>query len=137
MRTVITLWQPWAQWVALGWKTIETRTHDRFACLKGQIICIHAGLKWDPMAQELAYRYMTVQQEIVTDNRFGMTLGDVSGKIIATVFVRAFRKLEPCDSQAALIECKTPRWGLILESPILLPQPIAVRGKQGIWHYEG
>jgi predicted transcriptional regulator len=41
---VITLWQPWASFIALGWKTIETRTHDRFKNLVCERIAIHAGL---------------------------------------------------------------------------------------------
>lgn len=49
---VITLWQPWATWVVLGWKTIETRLHPRFASLAGQVIGIHAGLKFDDLAMD-------------------------------------------------------------------------------------
>ena len=43
----ITLWQPWATFVAMKWKTIETRTHQRFRSLKGQRIAIHAGKRFD------------------------------------------------------------------------------------------
>jgi len=43
----ISLHRPWAQWVALGLKTVETRTHDRFKGLVGQRIAIHAAQKWD------------------------------------------------------------------------------------------
>jgi hypothetical protein len=39
----ISLHQPWATWVALGWKTIETRMHARFKGLVGQRIAIHAA----------------------------------------------------------------------------------------------
>lgn len=31
----ISMWQPWAWWVMRGWKTIETRTHNRFKGLAG------------------------------------------------------------------------------------------------------
>ena len=31
----------------MKWKTIETRTHQRFKCLTGQRIVIHAGKKFD------------------------------------------------------------------------------------------
>ena len=44
---VISLWRPWSQWVALGIKTIESRSHDRFKCLIGQRIVIHSAMKWD------------------------------------------------------------------------------------------
>ena len=46
----ITLWQPHASWIAMGWKTIETRDHDRFRGLVGQRIAIHAGLFVDNRA---------------------------------------------------------------------------------------
>ena len=48
--TVISLWRPWCFWVMLGWKTIETRTHDRFANMMGKRIGIHAAQKWDDEA---------------------------------------------------------------------------------------
>ena len=44
---VITLWEPWATFVAMKWKTIETRTHQRFKGLTGQRIAIHAAMKFD------------------------------------------------------------------------------------------
>lgn len=44
----ISLWQPHATWIALKWKTIETRDHDRFACLRGRRVAIHAAKKFDP-----------------------------------------------------------------------------------------
>jgi len=47
MMKAISLWQPWATWVSLGWKTIETREHDRFKSLIGQRIAIHAAIKVD------------------------------------------------------------------------------------------
>ena len=39
----ISLWQPWASLIALGWKTVETRGHNRFACLAGRRIAIPAA----------------------------------------------------------------------------------------------
>lgn len=46
MKT-ISLWQPHATWIAMKWKTIETRTHARFAGLVGQRVAIHAAKKYD------------------------------------------------------------------------------------------
>ena len=40
---VLTLYQPWATFIADGLKTIETRTHNRFTSLYGKTILIHAG----------------------------------------------------------------------------------------------
>ncbi|RLC21605.1 MAG: hypothetical protein DRH56_09415 [Deltaproteobacteria bacterium] len=39
----ISLHQPWATFIAFGWKTIETRDHDRFRSLAGTRIAIHGA----------------------------------------------------------------------------------------------
>jgi hypothetical protein len=128
---VITLWQPWATWVMAGWKTIETRTHPRFACLVGQRIGIHAGLHWDQDAIRLAQPYLTNEQVDVTKKYLR-----IGGGIIGTVKVTMHRELHAEDSPAALINCEhTRRWGLFLVEPRII-EAIPVRGKQGIWIYK-
>lgn len=125
---VITLWQPWASWIMMGWKTIETRTHSRFACLEGKTIGIHASLKWDNDANIRALYYISQAQKLKTEY-----FKSIKGAIIGTVFVRQHRLLNGLDSQQALIDCKkTQRYGLILDNinPI---EPIKISGKQGIW----
>ena len=51
----ISLYQPQATWVALKWKTIETRTHHRFKSLEGKRIVIHATQKTDVTAFKNRY----------------------------------------------------------------------------------
>jgi hypothetical protein len=127
---VITLWQPWASWVALGWKTIETRTHPRFACLVGQRIAIHAGLKWDDTALTAAKDFLTATQ------RGEVVWGRERGVIICTAYVAAHRELDSSHSKAALIDCGgTRRWGLFL-TDVQVVKAFPVKGKQGIWSVE-
>jgi|GEM_PF-891104 len=127
---VITLWQPWATWVVLGWKTIETRLHPRFSSLAGQTIGIHAGLKWDDTAIELAEKWLSDAQILLTKGLPPST----RGALIGTVSVIEHRLLTGADSKLALIDCEnTQRFGLILERPITI-EPVYVRGKQGIWN---
>jgi len=125
---VITLYQPWATWIMRGWKTIETRTHSRFSCLKGQRILIHAGLKTDPHA--LHVPYLTLEQLLLNPDEM------VNGYILGSAFVKDFRLLNESDSEAALIECKTQRWGLFLEDIKIWKYPIPEKGSMGIWHYD-
>lgn len=130
---VITLWQPWATLVILGWKTIETRLHPRFAGLVGETIGIHAGLKWDEDALALIKPYLG-------DFRYD-TLRRIppmpGGTILGTVNVIEHRKLSESDSRYALIDCEnTTRYGLILTSPTVFDAPIPAKGKQGIWIHE-
>lgn len=127
---IITLNMPWANWVSLGWKPIETRTHERFKGLVGQRIGIHASLKWDAKAMELAAPYLTATQLAQSDEF--LRLG---GAIICTAFVEDFRKLNEADAPDALIECKTTRYGLFLRD-VARVEAIPCRGFQGIWNYE-
>lgn len=126
----ITLWRPWADWVALDWKKIETREHNRLACLVGKRIAIHAGLKMDKSAAALAARaYMDT----------GAWKGPLllpypcAGHIIALTSVTAHRLLCQEHERGALIECLTHRYGSFLENTVRLPSPIPMKGHQGIW----
>lgn len=125
----ISLWQPWAQWVALGWKSIETRTHPRLRSLVGQRIGIHATRKVDRSALFAAERWLTDAQFEKTTH-FPETSG-----IICTVKVIDFRALTPADESQAFIECATARFGLFLSDPHEFKLP-HIRGRQGIFTIE-
>ncbi len=130
---VITLWQPWAQWVMLGWKTIETRTHSRFASLEGKRIGIHVGQRWDSEAFTTAAPYLSTQRLLET-RRNEEAWRKLAGLIVATADVQDHRLLLPYDSKAALIECYTTRYGLVLEN--LRTTAIKAQGKQGLWYFD-
>lgn len=127
---IISLWAPWANWVSLGWKRIETRTHARFRCLQGRRIGIHVTNKWDDTASAHAAEYLTYEQ-YSTSKEF-LRIG---GAIICTAFVRRFDLLNQLDSRDALIDCQhIERYGLFLED-IQQIEAIPCKGKQGIWYY--
>lgn len=133
----ITLIQPWATWIMLGWKTIETRTHNRFSGLSRMQIGIHAGKSWDHIAAAAASRYLRPDQmQKYKDDKFNEQFP--FGALIATAFVYQFRPLFSIeDSRDALIDCtNTKRYGLFLRDikPI---DPIKISGKQGLWYYDG
>jgi hypothetical protein len=126
---IISLWMPWANWVMLEWKPIETRTHKRFAGLVGKRIGIHASIKWDHSAISAARPYLTAEQIVQTESFLR-----IGGAILGTALVTEHRRLTADDSQGALIECKTERYGLFL-SDVKVEPVIPCRGKQGIWYY--
>lgn len=133
----ISLWQPWAQWVVLGWKTIETRTHPRFESLAGKRIGIHAAKVWDKQAIHIARSYLTDEQfeqtyQLLQESQHN----SLGGKVLGTVFVNEHRLLDTDDAPAALIECQTVRFGLLLRDPIQLAVPFPVTGRQGIFHVQ-
>lgn len=142
---VITLWQPWASFIEFGWKTIETRTHDRFKNLVGETIAIHAGQKWDDEAYELAKPYLfqdqyrdidVIKERFLNDNPI---IPWYKGSIIATAKIEKAHWLLSgywvIDAQA-LCKCDNDLFGLFL-TDIKPIKPIPAKGKQGIWNYEG
>lgn len=137
---VITLWQPWATFICWGWKTIETRTHDRFRNLEGLTIGIHAGNNWDKDFYELAGPYLTkMQRDKIPIIKNIFDVGHEKGEIICTAHVALTRWLNPDDSKYALIKCddaENRRFGLVLHNinPIIA---IKAKGHQGIWNYDG
>jgi hypothetical protein len=55
----ISIYQPWAQFIVFGLKSIETRTHNSFKSLVGKRILIHASAKWDKDWYLKAYEYIS------------------------------------------------------------------------------
>lgn len=128
---VISLWQPWAQWVILGWKTIETREHNRFRHLAGKRLGIHAAKHWDKNAISAAVSWLSVDQ--IKETQSWLYRDDIRGALIGTVHVITHRILTPSDEPGALIECRTLRCGLDLTNPVRLVTPQPMTGRQGIW----
>jgi len=125
----ISLYQPWASWIAAGMKTVETRGHDRFRSLVGQRIAIHAAQRYDGGAIEEACRFAPHLREYL--------VGDASpppqAVIVCTAFVRALRRLTAADSPAALCDCGGDRWGLVLTDIRPVTGGKRIVGHQGIF----
>ncbi len=124
----ITLYQPWATWIMREWKTIETRTHNRFGCLIGKRILIHAGMNTD--AEAIKCHYLTKEQLIYKPDEV------INGYILGSVFVKSFGKLSAVHSEKALIDCgNIERFGLYLSQIEKFPEPILCKGEMGIWYF--
>ena len=121
----ISLWQPWAQWVALSWKTIETRTHNRFASLVGQRIAIHAAQKIDWVWRDKAR--LSNEQFLWT---FGNMLDWPRGAVVCTAQVIEHARLSAVMSPLALCDCSgNDLFGLVLED-VQRFDPIPWKGNQ-------
>lgn len=126
---VITLYQPWATWIMREWKTIETRTHNRFGCLLGKRILIHAGMSTD--AEAIKCPYLTKEQLMHKPDEV------INGYILGSVYVKAFGKLSSMHSEKALIDCtNTERFGLYLSEIEKFSEPILCKGEMGIWYFD-
>lgn len=127
----ISLHQPWATWVALGWKTIETRRHNRFQSLAGERIAIHAAKTFDHSAYEAAKDFLSEYQR---NEWFQYRMSQIPfGTIVATAYVRACVQCFEDDGAAALIECRTTRVGLFLRDIQAFRCACEVKGRQGIF----
>lgn len=81
----ISLWQPWATFVTLKWKTIETRTHDRFKKLVGQRIAIHAAKTIDQNGILTLHKYRELNA-LDAQNLATYIVGN-QGKILCTATI--------------------------------------------------
>jgi len=111
-----------------GWKTIETRTHNRFACLDKKTILIHAGQKTDAAA--INNPYLTKEQLLYNPYEV------INGFILGSAYVQYIGCLDPDDGVNALIECETLRYGLLLEDVNVFSEPIPCKGEMGIWYFD-
>jgi hypothetical protein len=92
----ISMYPPWSNWVGLGWKTIESRTHQRFKSLVGQRIAIHSAVRWDEYWLEIAGKHLSEAQIARTHDFlriYCMQKGKVSGAVICTALVQDHRRL--------------------------------------------
>lgn len=124
----ITLYQPWASFIADGLKTIETRRHAGFASLEGQRIAIHAGKRFDKRAFGFFYR----DDERIKYRRSNV----VFGAVVCTALVKKHRKLTSADSEAACLGYPEGLYGLVLTDVRKLEMPLPAKGSQGIWFFD-
>lgn len=127
----ITLWQPWATWIALGIKTIETRSHNHFAFLAGERIAIHAGKRFD---DDAVWEALCV----VGDEKLDKPAVEgpfPSGRVVCTAKVLCAGPLTTENNMDALCDC-TGRFGLYLTDIQRLDPPVPATGHQGVWEWE-
>lgn len=130
----ITVHQPWATLIARGWKTIETRGHNRFKGLVGQRIAIHASKTYDEHGLAEAQRHLYETDETLAALSFEAHRD--MGKVLCTVKVVAHRKIEQIDEREALCDCAGD-YGLILDRDVeVLKPPVPAKGGRGIWNWE-
>ena len=133
----ITLWQPWATFVAMKWKTIETRTHERFKGLKGQRITIHAAMKVDKAGIFNDFLPHMNPTQLVN---YGLFIDTCLGKVICTATVTDARWAPNVDfvereewNKKAMCEAGG-KFCLFLEDIKPLKNRIPFRGRQGIFN---
>ena len=130
---VITIHNPWAYWISLGIKKIETRIHNKFKNLINQRIAIHASKAFDTQALSLAENFVSAEYLKFDEHIESMHYG----AIVCTAFVADHRLLTTDDSREACFHCRDNQYyGLILESVKMLEKPYFCKGYQGQWNID-
>lgn len=118
----ITIWQPWAEFIAAGVKHNETRS---WATKYRGPIAIHAAVK--PIRQVVP---------LLSEKAFGY------GEIIATAELVACHLITEeylstlPDTEKALGDYSLGRYAWELRNIKELPEPIKAKGQQGLWNWE-
>ncbi len=133
----ITLWQPWATFVEVGWKSIEIRTHQRLKGLIGQRVAIHAAKKIDTNC--LLNRFIPYMDSIQRLNLW-KHVDRCRGHIICTATVADARWAPNVDfvereewNGKAMCEV-AGKFCLFLENIKPLKNRVPFRGRQGIFN---
>ena len=148
----ITLHQPWASLIALGVKTVETRSWPAPARLVGQTITIHAGKR------------VVRKPGVAVENEMRARLGKdwhrtiPAGAVLATATLAGMARVERVDPRIGLavhdpateVGCAVGlgqtridlwgdyspgRWLWLLGDVRKLPEPVPAVGHQSFWHW--
>lgn len=129
----ITLWQPWASFIADGFKTYETRS---WPIPFGGNIAIHASKKWTrkqiDLLNQLVLDFSELGDYAVTKLPLGVIVA--ACKVIACIRVEDIRdQLSPLER--ALGNYEDGRFAWQLEVVRIPDHPIPANGRQGIWEW--
>jgi len=129
----ITLWQPWATFIADGHKQYETRSWQ--IGFRG-FIAIHASKKWDrnliTHLNQLTIDYPELAKYSYTKLPLGVIVA--ACRVVACHRVEDIRdRLTPLES--ALGDYSAGRFAWELELIKLPDHPIPAIGRQGIWEW--
>ena len=148
----ITLHQPWASLIALGLKTVETRSWPAPARLVGQRIAIHAGKRLVRQPGDAIERELRVR----LGENWRLTIP--TGAVLATATLAGMTRvarIDPLSSHAVhddstevgcaagrgrtLIDpwgdFSAGRWLWFLDDVEALPEPVPAGGHQGFWRW--
>lgn len=119
----LTLWQPWAWSITHGPKRVENRDWPFPRSLRGSVIAIHAGQRWDQEGAEfLADLGLAVGTK--DDHHLGAVLG--VARLVEVV----------TDSRQIKLDQRRfffGEFGWVLGDVRALKQPIYCRGMQRLW----
>jgi len=143
----ITVYQPWATLIAIGAKTIETRSW----AIDIQRWAIETSGRMGPLAIHAA-KAIYKEHPLWFSNKFCMdallSAGYYDMRTLPRGSVISFAYLQDCvritpeftaqlsEQELSFGDFAQGRWAWILKDVRRLPEPIPARGRQGIWRWE-
>ena len=126
----ITLWQPWASLIAYGIKTRETRSWRFPVRMLSERIAIHAAKR--PYDLEGGFNLPLLLPAEAFDEHGTLP----RGAVVATARLAGFMPTTAVTADP--YGDYTPgRWAWLLEDIERVDPPVAARGYQGFWTWEG
>lgn len=132
----ITLHQPWASMMALGHKTIETRSWS--TKYRGPL-AIHAARTTASMTGEVA----VMIDRLVLDRPHGVSFAHRYGEVLAIVKLISVIPADKVGFSSALPpheeglgDYSRGQWAWITRMMYVLPDPWPARGHQGLWNWQ-
>jgi activating signal cointegrator 1 len=138
----LSLWQPWAQGIVLGLKSIETRSW--FTSYRGPLL-IHAAKRWtEEEAAAQAFLAEKALSLLGYDHAAAIAMGIEGrpplGAVVALAELDDCFNTEPMvrhgvvdELELAFGDFRPGRYGWCLGDVRPLPEPIPWPGKQGLW----
>lgn len=140
----ITLWRPWDQTFFLEdealRKTVENRPWAPPRTIRGELLALHAGLKWDQRGADAIEQItgITYRKE---DSEPGVAVGVV--RVVGWItrgglFGLTYNWTHPGDYEPLIYDAAHSRWffgpnGWVTAEPYRLPTPVPCEGAQGLW----
>jgi hypothetical protein len=137
MMHAVTLWNPWAAAVAMGWKSVETRT--KRTLLRGEF-AIHSAKQWDRAQRKAARRLALrigkpedffVETKDCPANQRGVVVG--VGRLVRCEVMTEELIAQQSEIELAFGGWVPGRWAWFLEDMIPLHEPVPLRGRQWVW----
>lgn len=127
--------QPWASCIARGWKLVENRSWRPPPSIVGRDLAIHATRRPADPADEVEARDLLARYHGVPLRR-GVRY--VHGALVAVVRVVGVCLADGAGCPEAARHWHRPgSYGWLLGDVRRLPQPLEVRGQQGVWPVPG
>lgn len=127
MMKAITLWQPWAQFMALGYKTFETR--GRRIKHRGEF-AIHAGQHQPPLSAQLRQRMKELKMDPDEKYPKGAILGVAD--LFDCIPTEDARDEAEAFGELMLGNYQPHRYAYLTQSLRRLPEPVPCRGLQAL-----